>query len=189
MKTTRLTLIVIVVFSFSYCGLDVKNQSKQANNEASSQVIDTIIKSTPFLNNTTYTYTGSVHPNSVKLIDLSYTPQAEYKLNKILLKLNLDTKTAIVTTDVAIKHKIKSIEYIKLTQYHKGNDIVEGIDDSKPSTAVITTNKGKITITEPDINNDSKNEYNIVVEYGNFIAGDFIQIMDVIAQRKGIVKH
>jgi hypothetical protein len=186
MKTYKILLFILISISLTSCGIPSKNQGNLMDSLTvvdGSVTRDTIINSTPFLKNTTYTYRGSFQPSNLRLLDLSYTPYAKYKLDCITVKLNLNTKVAIVTTNGIHKHIIKSIIYSKMTQYHKDkNGVIKLADESynmNRASAVITTNKGTIIITEPDISMSSSNEYKIIVEYGNFIAGDDVTILEM----------
>ena len=193
MKTNKILLFILISISLTSCGLASKNQDNQTDSltvVAGSHARDTIINSTPFLKNTTYRYRGSYQPSSVELVDLSYTPYAKYKLDCITVRLNLSTKVAIVTTNGVYKHIIKSIKYIKKTQYYKDeNGVIKLADQSynmNSATAIITTNKGTIMITEPVTNSSSRGEYEITVEYGNYIAGDEFTVTGILQSKEDL---
>lgn len=193
MKTNKVYIFLLLATSLVSCGLENKNQSSQDDSQVicdSSAVVcdtlvarDTVIESTPFLKNTTYIYTG-YYPGDIKLADISYTPPAESKLNKIMIKINLSSRTAVVTTDRVLTHKIKSIKYTKYTQYYKDENgkitLADESNNKKQSIATIKTNKGTISIYEPNntINNmGNKDEYIIFIKYGSYIAGNSTSVI------------
>lgn len=172
----KLFYFLITTIILSSCTYKNENNSSENNSTIveTSAAKDTIIDATPFLKNTTYTYTGEYPSDRPLLIDTSYTPYAKYKLEFITVKLKLNEKTAIATTNKSISHRIESIKYERDAKYYQDENGRISFDNNfkAPSRAVLTTNKGKITITEPKPDSYSSKQYELLIEYGNYFAGN-----------------
>lgn len=177
MKYSRNLFFLFAIILASSC----INKTDNANIDKVVAYIETVVDADPFLKNSTYTYGINTFSSAV-LVDTSYTPHFEQKLNLITVKINLDNRSAIVTTDRSIAHQIKSIKYEKDEKYFKyENGEVKLIDFDAQPRAVLTTNRGRITIAKPQILND---EYEILIEYGNYFAGGSISVLNAISESK-----
>lgn len=145
-------VITIVIFCVVNAVVGTMQQDKdpQTNSIKKDKEVE-VFEIPSFLKNTTYIYNNRIDGRPV-LIDLSYTPRQEFKLNNIQIKIK--DNLAIVKTDEVIIHKIYSAIFYSISD--------ETYNSRK--LAILKTDRGEIRLAEEGIS------YSCTIKYGNYIA-------------------